>query len=305
VKNLPNCSSMTGPELDACIQTYSAHDVHHAADQASNQAWPIVKGNFAHWLSAVLTWTPIVDGDEVKEQPAQAFAAGRQQKVPILIGSNANEGATFIYDKSFPAISGLEFKVALPLIFGAAGGAKVSERYHAPNFKSAREAISRMITDFWFRCSSESLALAQTSAGSTSYVYRFNHAPSFKSLWPQFGLPTACEDKVCHMAEIPFVYNNYANYTSEVTPTELVLARSLGQYWTSFVRAGAPSSSAGSVAWPPVDKTRLNFVLDTGSAQQPNITIESAAELCEFWDSIGYVHNEASGHETTAFAFHV
>ena len=183
--------------------------------------------------------------------------------------SNTNEGATFIYDKGFPGVSGFEFNVALPAIFGSkAAGDKVAKRYPAPLFGSARGAISRMITDFWFRCSSESLALSQSKTGLSSYVYRFNHAPSFKQLWPQFGLPSACEEKVCHMAEIPFVFNNYANYSETVTPSEFILAKALGQYWMSFAKTGRPSSSAASVDWPQFDATRPNVVHDAGTSEQ-------------------------------------
>ena len=55
VRSTMKSDRMTGPQLDACIQTYSAQDVHHAADKAANAVWPIVKGNFAHWLSAALS----------------------------------------------------------------------------------------------------------------------------------------------------------------------------------------------------------------------------------------------------------
>merc|ERR1712093_467646 len=108
--------------------------------------------------------------------------------------------------------------------------------------------------------------------GSPAYAYRFDHAPSFKELWPQFGLPTACEDKVCHMAEIPFVFNNYANYTQTVTSEERTLSVSLGEFFTSFAKTLKPTSKTAAAEWVPhSDAKREVAVLDVGSEAHPQV----------------------------------
>ena len=38
----------------------------------------------------------IVDGDVIPDEVATIFAEGRQTDVPVMIGSNANEGTTFL-----------------------------------------------------------------------------------------------------------------------------------------------------------------------------------------------------------------
>merc|ERR1711871_402868 len=91
-------------------------------------------------------------------------------------------------------------------------------------------------------------------------------------------------------AEIPFVFNNYANYSSEVTAEEKTLSKSLGEYLMSFAKTGTPVSETAGVAWPQLDSARSNLVMDVGTTQKPNMTLEAATTLCEFWDSIGYVH---------------
>jgi para-nitrobenzyl esterase len=47
-------------------------------------------------------WTPIVDGVEVPDQPRSLYEQGRFSRVPVLLGSNRDEGWTFV-NRSFPA----------------------------------------------------------------------------------------------------------------------------------------------------------------------------------------------------------
>mmetsp|Transcript_29647 Transcript_29647/g.71228 ORF Transcript_29647/g.71228 Transcript_29647/m.71228 type:complete len:543 (-) Transcript_29647:150-1778(-) len=292
LKYIPDCEKLKGSALMGCLRKQNTTTIHNAASKAENEIWVIVKGNWAHWLDAVLSWTPVVDGDVLPDQVTSVFRAGQQQKVPLLAGTNSNEGATFVYVKDFPAVSGLELKAAQPVIFGSDNGPRVWERYNAPLFKSARNVTSRMVTDYWFRCSTESLAEAQQAAGVPSFVYRFDHSPSFSQLWPQFGLPTQCETEVCHMAEIPFVFGNYANYTAEVTEEEKTLASVLGSLWMTFAKNH--SASVGPVQWPAFDKnSKSNLLIDIGTKDAPKLTVESAKDMCDFWDSVGYLHAEA------------
>src|SRR5208282_548620 len=38
----------------------------------------------------------VIDGWVLPEEPATVFAQGRQAKVPVIVGSNANEGTTMV-----------------------------------------------------------------------------------------------------------------------------------------------------------------------------------------------------------------
>src|SRR5260221_1994751 len=41
------------------------------------------------------TMRPVVDGALLPQQPVEIYAAGKQMKVPVLIGSNADEGTAY------------------------------------------------------------------------------------------------------------------------------------------------------------------------------------------------------------------
>ena len=88
----------------ACLQVQDAEAVRGAWGKAGNAIAPIVLGNWGHWLDALLAGGPVVDGDLIRQQPNSAVLpyypkgfAGGNANVSVLIGTNDNEGSTFIY----------------------------------------------------------------------------------------------------------------------------------------------------------------------------------------------------------------
>ena len=107
-----------------------------------------------------------------------------------------------------------------------------------------------------------------------------------------------CEQRTCHASEIPFVFSNYANYSSIVRPDERAMSDALGAYWTAFIRRGDPNAgaAAGAVAWPRYNASqRLNL-----RVAAPTMAVESTESgqpgalatpgVCAFFDSVGYDH---------------
>ena len=48
-------------------------------------------------------WTPVVDGVELADYPHRLLAAGKYHAdVPVLLGTNADEGALFVAPPRFP-----------------------------------------------------------------------------------------------------------------------------------------------------------------------------------------------------------
>lgn len=94
---------------------------------------------------------------------------------------------------------------------------------------------------------------------------------SFSSLFPKFGIPTVCENRTCHMMEVPFVFHNSANYT--FAPDEMTLSEQMLAYWTSFAKSSDPNNAgASSVAWPAYNGTaKMNLKLSNP------ITVESVS----------------------------
>ena len=127
------------------------------------------------------TTHPIIDGYVLPDVPYAVFAAARQNDVPLLIGSNANEGRIFI--------TGRDVKLAS---FGedigkAMGGEVVRELadadlkiYPAANDREARESRAEFERDLWFGWDMWTWARMQAKTGQAKvFYYYFAHLPPY------------------------------------------------------------------------------------------------------------------------------
>jgi para-nitrobenzyl esterase len=258
-----------------------------------------------------MQWSPVVDieGSELRGQPLALIAAGKVAKVPLLLGTNQDEAATFIYAGVSTKLPELLFKPAIDAIFRSKA-VLVNQFYTvaARSWRDTRDSLSDVLTDYWFKCPASNIAANFAAAGLSTFVYRFQHVVSFASLFPRYGLPTVCETRSCHAAEVPFVFGNTANYS--FARSELPLSDSMIAYWTAFARTGdvnVPLSAVGddrraiqTMHWPRFNRTvRLNMRLATSSDKygqgvessligQPG-TAPNTSGVCEFFDQhVGY-----------------
>jgi carboxylesterase type B len=58
---------------------------------------PIPADPFNLTLEIVLVWQPVIDGIDVTNQILINIEKGNYNKVPIMIGTNNNEGVMFVY----------------------------------------------------------------------------------------------------------------------------------------------------------------------------------------------------------------
>jgi len=249
-----------------------------------------------------MQWSPVVDpkGNDLPGLPLQLMAEGKWTPVPVLLGSNQDEGATFVY-------AGVKFKlpeVLFPLVNDAIfinDGAKVTKFYAqaAKGWHDTRDSLSYVLTDYWFKCSAARIAELTAQSGQPAFVYRFEHLLSFAELFPRFGIPTVCENRTCHMMEVPFVFHNSANYT--FSPEEMTLSDELLSYWTTFARTSNPNSNTNpaAVEWPAYNSSsKLNLKLSVPSVVESTengqnsgagtVPSTSPPGVCSFYDSIGY-----------------
>jgi carboxylesterase type B len=221
-------------------------------------------------------------------QILDAIKSGQYAKgVPLLVGTNQDEGATFLY-AGVPLLPMFVAQLAMSVEFGSSAS-KVLD-FYAPLFANAsadgREPIARVMTDYWFRCSSQNIAALLAESGTPVWLYRHEHIVSFPDVFSRFGLPAECATRTCHAAELPFIFNNTVlNYT--FTAAEQDMANSAVHYWTSFALSHDPNSDGTqSVKWPPFDRaSRGALVLSTPVSTE---FADASGALCGFWDSLGY-----------------
>ncbi|KAF7229570.1 cAMP-regulated D2 protein [Nothobranchius furzeri] len=243
------------------------------------------------FLEVFETWGPHIDGELIKEQAISAFQSGRWQKEKaVLLGTTSEEGVLFVYGVFNKPVSVLECTVYIAAIFKQ-HALQVLHKY-LPLYKEAdrRTMLTQIVTDYVFLCPSRRSARIGTAAGSQMWMYVFDHVASDFSVWS--GL-TFCYKRVCHGAELPFLFgsSSVANYTLSLS--EKLLSNRMLCYWGAFAHTGDPSSRAQQTTfcreqrlpiWPRYSDTSGWLVM--------NLTVRSHAQvgarnrICDFWDQL-------------------
>ncbi|MBO0910199.1 MAG: carboxylesterase family protein [Acidobacteria bacterium] len=187
-------------------------------------------------------FNPAVDGWVLREQPALTFREGRQAKVPVIVGSNADEVSIFaspiVGGRAYRPKTLAEYRHWLARAFGAHAG-EVFAAYPASTDGEAPAAFRNMDTDSEFGFGAWLLAREVRESGENAYLYNFTYIGS-----GQFR-----ELGAFHSEESMLLSKKY--WTSWVgSPDDEKLSNVLIQYWVQFAKTLHPDKS-GVVRWPP------------------------------------------------------
>eukprot|EP01116_Phalansterium_solitarium_P017213 TRINITY_DN4179_c0_g1_i1.p1 TRINITY_DN4179_c0_g1~~TRINITY_DN4179_c0_g1_i1.p1 ORF type:complete len:460 (-),score=147.59 TRINITY_DN4179_c0_g1_i1:760-2139(-) len=151
-------------------------------------------------LSIALPWMPVVDGVELPLPAFEAFEQGKFQKVPMMLGTNQDEGIMFTYQIE-DYFDNVEYAALLLAVFKESGPA-VLEMYPPPADPTTNviDLFSDLLTHYLFACSSRYIANKTASYDVPVYLYHFDHVLSFSEAWGSNF--TFCYNKSCHGAEV-------------------------------------------------------------------------------------------------------
>lgn len=186
---------------------------------------------------------PMIDGRMLTETSQQANLAGRQMKIPFMIGTNDG-------DLAYPQGKTIEELLAP---FGD-NRERARAVYDPGNSNDVREVGEKIARDRAMLEPARFLARIMSAQGQPVYLYRFSYvAESMRKEWPI----------VPHAAEVPFVFDTLdARYSGKVTPADQQVARSIHSAWVAFAKTGNPNAD-GSHLWPAYQTSRetlANFV---------------------------------------------
>jgi hypothetical protein len=148
---LLNCT--TGPVCSTtCIQGKSPQAITKAWGDAAGNVIDFILADWGHLIDGFLQFTPVVDGEEVVMEPLAAIQSGNwDSSVPLLLGTNTNEGETFIYAAFDFEVPGFLIALGLDVIFTPEDSAKIAAipRYNMSGMDS-RNSLSNVLTDYWY-----------------------------------------------------------------------------------------------------------------------------------------------------------
>jgi len=205
-------------------------------------------------------WDVNVDGWILPDNVAAIFEQGKQNDVPILIGSNAGEWTS----PRVTAVTAASLREETQQLFGSEA-ATFPKLYPFENDESARLAQQYLHRDQTFGWPTREWARAQAKTGhSKVYFYFFQHV----SPGPYADAGMAAP----HGGELPFVFdwvNSKTNTGTEWREAERKLADTLSTYWLNFAASGDPNRN-GLLRWPAYDSTSNSVLLiDDGITTGP------------------------------------
>ncbi len=227
--------------------------------------------------SMAVTWSPVLDGVVVTAEPEQALAAGAARDMPLIVGSNADEGATFIALLDYTRATvptATDYLNWTRELFGD-NADQVITRYPLSDFAAPVKAKERVITDGFFACPALFTTEAARRGGAQVWQYQFNEAP----LGDNPLLPGAF-----HAAEIPYVFSALMGVNIPLPPAADLLSRRIQQSWAQFAHTGDPVTT-DFTGWP----TTPGSTLEMGSDRISTADSFTQQHHCDLWSGIGHI----------------
>ena len=185
----------------------------------------------------------VVDGWVLPEPADSIFSAGRQHKIPVLLGSTANEGHLLFPLNEDLSQSG--FDAYLSKTFGslspALTKAYANELKVSPGF-AQREIATDLFMAFGMRSWAGHMQQAQTQ----TYLYFMEYVPPAFQIYlvnePDLQLPDGPRSAgAYHSGDLVYVFNNLDRFAVAWSEDDRAMARAMSGYWTQFAKTGDPN----------------------------------------------------------------
>ncbi|RSM02962.1 hypothetical protein CDV31_010703 [Fusarium ambrosium] len=264
-----------------------------------------------------LSFNPVIDGTLVPGIQSQALRDGKFARVPILIGTNKNEGTALASVASRSADNLADFLALVKSLdtvkgFQASTSQELAEAYAlslplnevetllgtvqaTPNstFGSLYGQSSLYLGDFLFNAGRRFSAQIWSQFGVPAYSYRFDVVPN--GISPHVLGAT-------HFQEVAFVFRNLAGEGYDINPfasESVEVARQLQELslqmtgmWINFVNTLTPNHHRGlglNAAWPKYkteNPHNMVFKLPSPALEPDSYSEKGISRIIQAWDEI-------------------
>ncbi|WP_304164709.1 carboxylesterase/lipase family protein [Phenylobacterium aquaticum] len=185
---------------------------------------------------------PVVGPPVLPLSPADAFAAGRVNRVPVLVGYNAQEARALT---DLARVTAANYATELTRAWGPLPPGIVAA-YPFVDDVGARQARADLERDLRFGWDMWAWAQLQAASGSPVWLYRFDQRPPFPAGSVRAGWGPS------HFAELWYMFDHLDQEPWAWTRDDRKLARVMASYWVNFARTGNPNGG-GLPPWPGFD----------------------------------------------------
>ena len=193
---------------------------HDGADPRAAESEGLLAAQEVVLAKSARSFGPIKDGTLVSDDIASGFKAGRQRRIPLMVGSNDDE-----------TTSGAEpdFNEELSL---AGASVDALRRFYLKASSSPTELAANLYTDRVFTEPARLVARSHAATGAPTFRYRFSYTPEAQ-------LPDGGGG---HGRELQFVFGAEGVPGAGVfTRRDREVSNRLRTYWTNFARTGDPN----------------------------------------------------------------
>ncbi|THV05668.1 alpha/beta-hydrolase [Dendrothele bispora CBS 962.96] len=268
-------SSNAGCDLNTDVDVLSC--LRSASLSVLTDAWNALVANRT---STLFSFAPFLDGDFLSVRPVEGFASGRFAKVPVLFGSNTNEGAGWSSGLPDPAANTANPNATQETVFNFLRGQWNSftqdsfnlalDLYPLENFNGSFDLQGQqMYGEARYICPAGLITAGAAAAGLDAYQYHYdnphlgsNHSDDLEAMFPP--TPTTANHK------------------------DLALFETMRELFTSFVTSGKPTSSADAdwaTVTNPSDDGSPRLLFHPGDIRMERIN-RNLNKRCAFWRSL-------------------
>lgn len=247
-------------------------------------------------LYPIMPWGIAIDGTQrgLIDVPQNLINAGKWAKVPLLAGTNKDEGTIFILavplvvPGTLLPLNEKTFNTTIKYFFGDNPSVmnNISLYYPRQQYKSHDEMASHILRDYFFACAARRTLDAVTRQKVSGWMYRYVYDGHF------------VEDIILgdyHAAELEYVWDNpWPPIIHIWNAKDHKMADVFGTYWSNLAKHMSPNGNSSQVTsawtgaaqpqWPSWDGNS-NMLMELDVPPYP--AIEKFGSVCtNFWDKV-------------------
>lgn len=261
------------------LQCARALSIESIRDPVKFGLWP----SFV-WLLEEWPFRPglVIDGDVFPADPVELVAENRGYEIPVLLGTNLNEGSLFTGFLAHP--DDAEGYAALMEQRHPGQGEDIVEHYPFDDYPTAGEAHAALRGDYIMKCPTLNMA-RRYSQFNNVWMYSLEQAPfsvvmevislGFKQNPPELG--------VFHTADIGYLFE-FPLLSAVLSQADRTVRDLFQQAWGNFARSGNPNGE-GVPEWHAFDADLNNYLVISG---QPENRDDFRQGACDYWFQTGY-----------------